>query len=172
MSTGARVTSVEALRDFQIVLAKCCEAMRDALISNDMVLRRTLDWVQYDQSRHWKKQINVRQEELAQAKGELERRQMSKMSGYELDTTEQVEAVRVAKYRLEVAYEKSENCARWSRALPRDLDEYNGPARQLAALVEGDPPHMVNLLARIIESLEAYLATNAPRIETPEVKSE
>jgi hypothetical protein len=162
MNQAARVTSVDAVKEFQSALTGFCEEAREALGAVDMEARRVLEWVQHDQLNHWRRQVLSRQEELAQAKADLFRRQLARISGQDPDCIEQKEAFWVAQRRVEEAEDKVEKCRMWGRLLLRALEEYQAPSHQLAALVEGQPPRSVTFLDQVIASLDAYLTLPAP----------
>jgi hypothetical protein len=172
MSQSARVTSFEAVKDFQAALATFCEAACDALASIEMEARRIHEWVLHDQLHFWRRQVIERQEEVAEAKAALFRRQLARISGHDPDCIEQKEAVWAAQRRVEEAEDKVEKCRQWGRLLQRAREEYQAPARQLAALVEGQPPPSVVVLGQIIDRLDAYVAVGgAPAPEVPALKA-
>jgi hypothetical protein len=163
MASSARVTSVQAITDFKAALLAFCQEAKEVLASIDMENRRMTDWVERDRLGYWQREIRNRQEELAQAKADLFRKQITRISGQHPDFIEERDALRLATYRLEEAEDKVQLCRRWgTRQLPRAIDEFQGPGRQLAALVEGNPPQIVQFLDRVIRSLEAYLDLGAP----------
>lgn len=162
MSDAAHVTSIEAVKEFQAFLGRLCEDVREALVAVEMEGRRTLDWVTHDQAGYWRRAVCDRQDDLAQAKADLFRRQLERLSGQEPDLIEQKEAVWLAERRLREAEEKVENCRRWGPLLQDALEEYQAPARQLAAMVEGDPPRAVALLEQIAANLDSYVFLAPP----------
>jgi len=163
MATSARVTSVQAIADFKVALLGFCQESKEVLASIEMEIRRMSDWVERDRLSYWQREIRNRQEEVAQAKADLFRKQITRISGQRPDFIEERDALRLATYRLEEAEEKVQRCRRWgSRKLPHAVDEYQAPGRQLAAIVEGNPPSIIILLDRIVRSLEAYLDLDTP----------
>jgi hypothetical protein len=171
MSQSARVTSVEAVKEFRPALIIFCEQAKDALSSVDMETRNLLDWLQRDQLGYWQRQLRLRQEEVSEAKAELFRRQLPGIRGEKPDCLEEKKALRIAQMRLEEAEDKIENCKRWSRLLPRAVDDYIGPARRLAGLVEGDCPPPLAQINRILEALHAYIELAPPRSPLPAASS-
>ena len=158
MATSARVTSVQAIADFKVALLGFCQEAKEVLATIEMEIRRTMDWVERDQLPYWQREIRNRQEEVAQAKADLFRKQLTRISGQNPDYLEERKALRIANSRLEKAEDKVQICRSWAnRQLTQAVDEYEGPARQLAGMVEGNPPPIVIYLDRIIGSLEAYL---------------
>jgi hypothetical protein len=162
MVEQAQVSSIDALKEFRDNLSAFNDMAKEALTIVDMETRRTLDWLQRDQLAYWKAMIRECEEELAQAKADLFRRQLARLSGEPPDMTEQKKAVRRAQARLEMAQEKVEKCKEWARLVMRAIDEYSGPARQLGTLVEGEPARSVIALDNILTSLDAYVYLAPP----------
>jgi hypothetical protein len=163
MASSARVTSVQAIADFKVALLAFCQEAKEVLATTEMEIRRTMDWIQRDQLPYWQREIRNRNEEVAQAKADLFRKQITRISGQNPDYLEERKALRLATLRLEEAEDKVQTCKSWAnRQLDQAVDEYEGPARQLAGMVEGNPPPMVIYLSRITGSLEAYLEEGAP----------
>ena len=158
----AKVTSIDAIRDFQIAMASFCEDAREAMCAVDMETRRFIDWVAHEQMEYWKRAIRDRQEDLSQAKNDLFRKQLEGMNSEKPDMTEQKKALRIATMRLEEAEEKLAKCRYWARALERPYEEYKGQASQLSFMVEGDPPRPIVMLERIINSLDTYVELAPP----------
>src|SRR5438132_1335829 len=119
MSQSARVSSIEAVKDLQAALAAFCQDVREALCAVDMEARRVLEWLLHEQPNQWHRNVRHLQEELAQAKADLFRRQLAGMSGEKLDVIEQREAVWMVQERLREAEEKMEKCRHWSREVQR-----------------------------------------------------
>jgi hypothetical protein len=157
MSEAAKVTKISAVRDFKPVLASVCEAVVEALCAAELEARRTIDWLEHEQLNYWRRAVKHLQEKLAQAKNELNRRKLVRASGHKMDLTEQKEALDLVERQLREAEQKVEATRKWVRTLQRAVDEYLSHARQLASLVEGDPPTSVALLERILSALDAYL---------------
>ena len=168
MASSARVTSVQAIIEFKVALLAFCQEAKEVLATIEMEIRRTMDWVQRDQLPYWQREIRNRQEEVAQAKADLFRKQLTRISGQNPDYLEERKALRIANFRLDEAEDKVQICRSWAnRQLAQAVDEYEGPARQLAGMVEGNPPPVVITLDRILGSLEAYLDVGAAATEIP-----
>jgi len=167
MTQSARVSSIDAVKEFQAALATFCEEARDALSAVAMEARRLHDWVTHDQLHYWRKTLRDRQEDLSQAKAELFRRQLARISGHDPDCIEQKEAVWRAQRGIEEAEDKIESCKRWGRLLQEALEEYQGQAQQLSGLVEGTPPRSVTYLDQVIGALDLYVATPPPPAPGP-----
>jgi exonuclease VII large subunit len=162
MSETARVTSVDAIKEFRETLVIFCENVRAGLCANEMESRHVLDWLLSYQPGYWARQLRQRQEELAQAQADLHRLKLQRAQGMRVDDIEQKTAVERAKERVDEAEEKLVKVRRWGRAVQQAIDEYQARARQLADLVEGNPPANVLFLDRVIDSLESYLRIAPP----------
>lgn len=161
MSEFARVTSIEALKDFRTDLCTFGERARDGLSSVQTEIQRTLDWIE-DQAKHWQREVRRWEEAAAQARAELARRKMIRIGDRAPDCTEQEDILRAALRRLDEAEEKLATTRRWLPHFRRAVDEYQGPARQLAGFLEGEQPRALALLQQKIDALEAYARLAAP----------
>lgn len=156
MAASAEVTSLQALIDWKGSLCTFTSEAKEALSSLAMEIQHTLAWLE-EQLKNWKSMVRQCEEEVFEAKQELSRRKMMRIGDRPPDTTEQERALRRARERLEHAQEKAENCRHWLRQLPDDISDYEGPARQLGAMLEAEMPKADALLESKIASLEAYL---------------
>ncbi|HTK75780.1 MAG TPA: hypothetical protein VL371_11020 [Gemmataceae bacterium] len=161
MHPPARVTSIDALRDFRAALATFRSEAIDALAANELDIRRAFDWLT-EQRQFWQRAVREMQDEVTHCKAELFRRQTVLPGERVPDCTQQIKALRVAVQKLEHAEDRVKACRRWEPALQRAVDEYQGPARQLGSLLDGDLPKSAALLDRMIASLDAYVAV-APK---------
>ena len=168
MSRSARVESVEALKQLKAHLCEFGVDAEKALCATEIEIRRALDWVQ-NQMKFWQRQVRERQEEVARTKNELMQRKHWQKDGRGPGYTEQEAAFRKAQERLKEAETKVENCRRWGRNLPQAVNEYEGPARQLAGLLEADLRNSIALLERKITALDAYVAMAPPSLSNPAV---
>lgn len=166
MTPAARVSSVEALADFTAALGGFCESARDALCANEMELRRAVSWLE-ERTKYWQQEVRVRTEEVAVARTNLKRRQLMKIGDRPPDCTEQEKALARARERLHEAETKLASSRRWRPLLERAVEEYEGPARNLANRVEAELPKAVADLRAKVESLEAYLKLAAPPAPGP-----
>jgi hypothetical protein len=170
MGPAADVRSIDLLRDWHAALCVFRTESLDALAACELEIRRAMDWLA-DQRDHWRQVLREAEEEVTQAKAELAARRFPDFSGRMPDTTVQQKAVRMAEAKREFAEEKMDLCRRWLQKLPHAVSEsYEGPARQLANMLEGELPRGLALLERRVDALEAYAnlqAPAAPRLAAP-----
>jgi len=151
--SSARVTSIDALRDFKTALIQFGLDAKEALGAAEIELRRITEWLDQQLSR-WRKVVREQEEEVIRAKADLtQRKYAADGRGY----TEQEIALTRAQRRLQEAQTRLENTRRWIRELPREIEEYQGPARVLGGMLDADLNRTIAHLERRIQALEAYV---------------
>lgn len=164
MSSSVNVTSLEEFEDFHATLVTFVDQANEGLLAVDMETRRFVDWLRHDRPRYWHQAQQRCSDEMAEARAALMRKKLRKMDdGREPDTTEEEKDLRQAKRKQEYIEERIANTRKWGTLIDRPVDEYLGQARQLGMLLEGDPPPMVRLVRGALNSLEAYMAIQAPQ---------
>jgi hypothetical protein len=156
MGPSARVTSIEALKEFRGSLSRFGHDAKEAVSATELEIQRMSDWLE-GQLKHWQKEVRVRQEQVARAKAELMQRQYGKRDGYGAGTTDQEIALEKALRRLQEAEAKVEKTRQWNNLLPRAVAEYQGPARQLMGMLDADLPRGIAILDQKIDALDAYM---------------
>jgi chromosome segregation ATPase len=156
---SAQVHAIERLTDFRAALQTFADKAKDAMSSNQMEIRRSIDWLE-SQLQLWKSEIRRAEELVFQAKQELTRRKMMKIGDRTPDTTAQEKELRKAQARLEHAEEKRDNTKSWLQRLPDDVEEYDGLARPFVDFLEHDVPKMILFVDQKIAALEAYQRVN------------
>ena len=136
MADAAKVTSIDAIREFREALGSFIEDARNALTAVEMENRRVNEWVKNTQRLYWINEVKRRREKMNEIRGELHRR---KLSG--AGDTEAKEAVRIANARLRVAEEKVEIVKKAAPILQHAIDEYLGLARPLGDMLTGELEH-------------------------------
>src|SRR3954451_23176632 len=161
MTQSARVESVEALASLRTALAKFAVAAQGALGSAASEIQHVLDEL-HAQFVHWQAQVTRWQEEVSRAKAALAQRRWSHDKGRGSGATDQEIALEEAQRRLREAEAKVAAVRRWQRLLPEAIKEYEGPARQLAGMIEAELRHPLAILDTKIAALEGYAAVTAP----------
>jgi chromosome segregation ATPase len=161
MSLSARVTSIEALKEFRASLCRFGHDAKEAVGATELEIRRISDWLE-SQLNYWQREMRVRQEQVARAKAELSQRQWGQRDGRGPGTTDQEIALEKAIRRLQEAEAKMEKTRQWIHLLPRAVAEYEGPARQLMGMLDSDLPRGIAILDQKIDALDAYAKSMAP----------
>jgi len=162
MALPVNVSSIDVLRSVREGLILFADDGRNALGTMEMEIRRCVDWLTNDQRLYWQAEVKRRDDLLGRAKAELHRKGMGLAPGQQAHDSEQREAVREAKRRLEEAQEKVELVRRWLPVLDRAVMEYEGQARPFAEVLEYDVERSVELLDRMIAALEDYIRVAPP----------
>jgi hypothetical protein len=166
MALPVDVRSIDVLRSVRESFILFSEDSGHALDSMESEIRRCIDWLTHDQRIYWQSEVKRRVEKLSSAKAELNRKQITGKSEQKHDT-EQREAIREAKQRLEEAQDKVENVQRWLPLVQQAVMEYNGQARPFADLLEFEVERSIELLDRMINALEEYTHLAPPETFRP-----
>jgi hypothetical protein len=162
MSKSANVLSIQTLKDFKVAMINFAEDARNSLSGCDMELRRMRDWLERDQLGYWQAQIKKREEQLMQARADLHKRKISQQGSDAVSDAEQKENLREAQRRLRVAEEKYAAIKRLIPFLHHAIDEYHSHSQPLGDHLAGGFEKSLFTLVKMIGSLEAYLALQAP----------
>jgi hypothetical protein len=156
MGPSAHVTETEVLVALRAALCTFADQAKDALGVIDHEIRRSFSFLD-EKAREWHAAERHAEDQVIQAKIELNQRRNQRIGDRKPDTVFQEKALRKAQDRLEYVQEKLAATKRWQRDLPHDLMDYEGPARQLQNALDGDFPRMVAYLDMKIAALEAYI---------------
>src|SRR5271156_1266605 len=162
MSKSANVLSVQTLKDFKLTMCNFAEEARSSLGGVDMELRRMRDWLERDQLGYWQSQVKKRSEDLMQARADLHKRKISQQGSDAVSDAEQKENLREAQKRLRVAEEKYAAIKKLIPYLHHEIDEYHSHSQPLGDHLAGGFEKSVFILEKMTQSLEAYLALQAP----------
>jgi hypothetical protein len=163
MSQFARVESVEALRAFKTALAKFADQVGSALIDAESDLRHTLTWVQTEQRTYWQGQLNKRHLAVMQARDALRQKKLYTTAlSSKHSTAEEEKALALAQRAFEEAEQKAAATQTWGRRLEQEAILYRSLAQRMGNQVEIVLPDAMARLDRMVASLDAYLALQAP----------
>jgi hypothetical protein len=164
---GAHVGSIDAVRYFRAVLNTFAHDAREALISFDTEVARTLDWLLEEMPQYWKNEIRRCEEALQEARIDLERCRNTPLPGGGTPSCmEQKKALDKAKAKLQYAHDKSDATKKWGAVASREASEYSGRSNQLGSVFDAELPQAILVLDRVLRTLESYQALRAPSGET------
>jgi hypothetical protein len=161
MAAGAKVISIEIIRDFRAALASFAEDARMALSEAGADVQRTLWWVQHDQLAHWQREIKKRNDKVQQAKSDLYKAQLASRDERPSCVIER-KALAKAQAALDEATDKLAKVKRWALTLEKEMMLFRGQCQQLAHALDGDVPNALARLERMTDALQAYLSLSAP----------
>jgi exonuclease VII large subunit len=157
MSRGAKVRSIDAVGTFSAALKNFEEEATGALTSLDMEVRRAMEWIHQERKEYWKHQVRLRQDKVAEARGDLERCLTYRSTDEEPSCHDEKIALEKARRRLRVAEEKVQIVRHWGRVLDHEVHEFRGSINQLAHWLQVDHPQSVAALERMMSALSAYV---------------
>jgi chromosome segregation ATPase len=160
MTQSARVSSIDALKALHAALARFGPEAQEALGAAEIEIRRVSDYL-HDQLQHWQRRVERCQEDVNRARADLAHARALRQ-GERTGYVEQEIALRKAQTRLREAEEKVVTVRRWLVHLPQAINQYEGPARRLAGLLDADLKQGLAILEHKIAALEAYVALDAP----------
>ena len=172
MNAPANVHSLEAVRDFRGSLIRFGEQATDCLDSLHGQVHRMIDWLEHDRPAYWQQQIRRGFDQVAEARLGLQRCQMRQVGDHRPACVEEKQALSRAKARLEYCQKKLEVVHRCQRVVEEEANQFRSRCGQIDSLLQRDLPHMAGLLDRILVSLEAYVAIDAPTTAPPAVRDE
>jgi hypothetical protein len=172
MAIGARVDSIDAIKDFRVYLAKFQESAGLSLGDADSDVSRMERWLDGEAHTHWTGQIRKRQEALVKAEEALRYKRLYKdASGSTPSAVEELKAVQVAKKNLEEAQQKLAAVKQWQKRLQKEINLYRGGVGRFQVTVSSGVPAAIAELSGTIEQLEKYtgITPETTDAQTPEM---
>lgn len=163
MTRSANVNSIAALERFRAALARFADESTQGLSAVDTQVRRFLEWLEHDQLKHWKHQIRVREDRVAEAKSDLHRCLAATIDPHRTPSCYQEKKVlEQAKRSLEEADRKLAAVKRWIPIVAQAVTDYHARAECFATVLAQDVPRAKAHLDRSLAALNDYLSTAAP----------
>jgi len=162
MAQRANVTSIDAVDDFAAALLAFKQEATGVLEGLEQQIERAVQWIQQDQRQYWKHELRRSEQQLQEAKINLQRCLTFKRIGdHRPSCIEEKRAVERAKRRHQLCREKNELVRRWSLSISRAVFEYKAGVGELGQWLETDAARSVGLLKRIAQTLEEYVAAQS-----------
>jgi hypothetical protein len=163
MSSGARVTSLDAVREMAAALASFRAEAAAALDELETEVRRAQEWIHQDRKQYWDGEARRGMERVTEARIQLQQAMTAKrVADHEPACLDEKKALARAKARWELAESKREVVRHWQRAIDHAVDEYRGARVPLSGWLEADAPRALAAIERLAQSLEAYVAVDIP----------
>jgi hypothetical protein len=158
----ARVESIDAIKAFRLAWLKFAEAANVALTEAEADAAATLRWLEAEQRTYWQNNVRKTTDLVSRCEEALRQKRIFKdASGRTPSAVDEEKALAKAKRMKEVAEEKLENVRRYAPRLSREIMLYKGQVARLGTFVAADIPTGAAKLAKIVSTLEAYLALQA-----------
>ncbi|MDA1007806.1 MAG: hypothetical protein O2800_02210 [Planctomycetota bacterium] len=160
---GARVKSVDALREAKVALADCRDRLGSALSEASSDLERFALWLEREQPILLAARLRKQEEEVTIAKSALYRKQIVVSAK---DSTPSVvdekKMLQRAIARMEATRGRLAAVKRWAVAFQRELLLYKGAVSGMNSSIEHDLPLAIATVNRMAEALARYLADAPP----------
>ncbi|MBN1851171.1 MAG: hypothetical protein JW829_00545 [Pirellulales bacterium] len=161
MSETVHVHSQAAIEEFRAALLLFSSQCQDAVDGLNAEVRRFADWIEHDRPAYWKEQTRLAERGVHDAKLALERCLISGIAGERPACREERAALHQAQLRLASCRAHIERVRHWRQQLHHEQSELTGRLGQLGQLIEWNIPQAAATLARILDRLDAYIATQA-----------
>jgi len=166
MAVGAKVNSVDAIKDFRVYLAKFQENASVSMDDANSDVARMERWLDGEALTYWSGQIRKRQEILAKAEEMLRYKKLYKdAAGSTPSAVEELKAVQIAKKNLEEAQHKLAAVKLWQKRLQKEINLYRGGVGRFQVTVSAGVPAAIAQLGATIGQLEKYMGI---AVESPE----
>ena len=169
MQAQAKVSSIDALDAFRSSLIIYLERARHILDDVKHDVLHTRAWLQHDRQSDWKKQIRLREHELAQAEQELLTARLSEQGEAVRDRRRAVDRARA---RLEEAAGAFERVQQWLRRYDHVVDPHLRTTNPLRQVLDHDLVKAAALLSQTISVLADYAALSPDRNAAPPSSTE
>jgi len=157
--SSARVFSIDALDVLHVALSRFTDDARESLAAASLEIRRVETYIA-EKLKFWMREIDRCREEVNRAKADLSFRKSTLSKDSKAGLTEQELALKKAQMRLKEAEEKAAICRKWITLLPDATKDYEGPARQLGGMLDGEIRRGLELLKKQSETLKEYATMN------------
>jgi hypothetical protein len=163
MAQGARLKSIDAVEEMATAMRSFRDLASAALDDLEMELRRAEEWIGHDRKEYWAREVRAGWQRVSAAQVQLQQAKTSRRVGAnDPSCIDEKKVLRRVQEQLEIAQEKVKTVAKWSEEIERAIREYRGCRTRLAGWLDSDFPRAQAALARIGESLEAYLRLAPP----------
>jgi hypothetical protein len=165
MST-ANLRSIDALVQFRGELLNFIAVARQSLEMLEVQARQGVEYITKDRAHFWKYENRRSWDGLTQAKDAYRQARIQRMVADRVpDCVDEKKAIQRAELRLKTSEQKLQAVKRWSQEADHAWNEFQGRYSQTLGVLDGDLPHTVAVLEKIITQIEKYMQTSIPTTE-------
>ncbi len=162
MSQSANVTSIDAIKRIRQLMVKFDSNVRDALTQLSLECRRAVDWIDIDRPKYWQQQLHLALNQVAEARVNLERKQITVAGGDLNSLIDEKKAYEKARNRRRFTEERVRAVKQWQRKIRHVAEEFEVQIAKAADWAESDMPRAIATLDRMIRSLDKYTEQRPP----------
>jgi hypothetical protein len=156
MKPNAKVTSVDAIRDFQQRLRRYQEVVQEICESLGVETNRASDWIEHDRSQYWPNQWRRSENAVVAARNDLDLAKLAAMQNEHKSCIDEKKAVDHAVQRQRLCEDKMRLIKHWRTVMQHHTEEFRGKLSKLRRYCEVDLPRATASLDRILRSLDKY----------------
>jgi hypothetical protein len=160
---SANVQSLTAISEFRSALCTFMVEARQSLAALEMEARRAVDYITHDQAQHWNSEVRRGREQVQQRKLDIHNtRTFKRIGDYVPSCIDEKKELAKAERRLHLAEVKVEAVRHWGRVAEQAFREFQARLAQFVSILDGDLPKATARLARMLATLDRYMAVQAP----------
>lgn len=164
MQSQAEVKSLDTLAFVKAAIAAFGHDSGQGISEVELQAQRVVDWICVDQAAYWKAEVRRAADGVNQAMKDLQNcRTYKKVGNNEPACMEEKKALEKAKQRLARAEQKAEAVRRWTPVVRQQVQETGVRLTRFREVIDIDCPRAMARLERMLQSLDSYAHTAAPR---------
>lgn len=164
MQSQAEVKSLDTLAFVKAALASFGHDSGQGISEVELQAQRVVDWICVDQAAYWKAEVRRAADGVNQAMKDLQNcRTYKKVGNSEPACMEEKKALEKAKQRLARAEQKAEAVRRWTPVVRQQVQETGVRLTRFREVIDIDCPRAMARLERMLQALDLYAHTAAPR---------
>ena len=164
MADQANVRSLDAIGDCRTSLIKYMDAMRVALSEAVSDVRRVQQWISGTKKQEWTQRGKKCNQQFANARSDMERAKIARPDAHPSMFTDQRRALDKAKRNIQECEYKLQQISKWTRELDREAMLFQASLHRLNRIVDGDLERGVAWMASLLDHLNNYVNTPAPKL--------
>lgn len=162
------VRSIPALIDFRAALITFADSARRAMDEVRMEMQRGLMWIGDEQPKTWKSEQQRSWDLVAEKRHDLEACESRALQGQRPTCYQERKALEAAKRYTRFVEEQIDRVRRWGRTMVEETNQYEGQVARFWDWLENEHPKAVQLLERLVGTLEAYTSIpTSPALAAP-----
>ena len=160
---SARVDDISALSAMKVALVKFADSAQQSISDAESDVRRTLHWLDLEQTPYWNGQIRKRGELVSRCKEALRQKQLFKDStGGQSSAVDELKALARAEAMLKDAHEKLAATRAHLRKMQRLEMDFRGQMQKLSSTLQLDVVNGIARLTALTATLGDYAQSDAP----------
>lgn len=162
MNRNAKVTSVDAIRDFQQRLRRYQEVVEEICESLGVETHRACDWIEHDRTKYWPNQWRKAENAVVAARNDLELAKLAAMQNENKSCIDEKKAVDRAVDRQSLCEDKMRLVKHWRSVMRHQAEEFRGKLARLRHYCDVDIPRALAAIDRILRALDKYTESRTP----------